>query len=192
MHTPSATGPEICERQLLQAATDQGSSESGSSTPGRREGPSESTDRPTNPQTGLPCLFVPWSTIAQELRIPVVHETLHANLLDMILQAMGIFHTEEQRSFRSRNRALFDQLRGQSKPLESLAPNILEAIYDGRPWNDKWETLLWHMAQHYKFWLVVPPAPGWLAQDEDGTWVSFCLECVEEARLENEGLRKRF
>ena len=111
----------------------------------------------------------------------MVHETLHANLLDMILQAMGIFHTEEQRSFRSRNRALFDQLRGQSKPLESLAPNILEAIYDGRPWNDKWETLLWHMAQHYKFWLVVPPAPGWLVQDEDGSWVSSSLECLEEA-----------
>ena len=105
-----------------------------------------------SPLTGYPThrLGCP-RAIAQELRIPVIHETLNASLTDMISQAMGIFPTEEQRSFRSRYRAFFDQLRGQSEPLESLAPQILEAIYDGSPWNDKWETLLWHMAQHYKF-----------------------------------------
>ena len=33
VHTPSETGSELCARQLTQAANDQGSSESGSSTP---------------------------------------------------------------------------------------------------------------------------------------------------------------
>ena len=49
VHTPSASGPELCARQLMQAATDQDSSESGSSTPEHRNGPGESTDRPSNP-----------------------------------------------------------------------------------------------------------------------------------------------
>ena len=47
----------------------------------------------------------------------------------------------------------------QNEPLETLAPLILHAIYDECPWTEQWETLLWHMAQHYSFWLVAPLEP---------------------------------
>ena len=160
VHTPSETGAKVCERQLLQAAADQGSSESGSCTPPRRDGCHASSDRPIDPQASTPCLFVPWSAVAQSLNIQVVHEEQSETLFDMVSQAMGVFHTEECREFGHRDGAFLDQLKGRIMPLENLALDVLGAVYNGGKWNDKWETLLWHMAQSCKFWLGVPtPSP---------------------------------
>ena len=87
-------------------------------------------DRPTNPQLTVPCLFVRWDIFAQSLAIPVVHAEQPETPLDLIYQAMGIFHTEEGREFGLRNGSLFDRVRGGRMPLEGIAPEVSAAVYE--------------------------------------------------------------
>ena len=101
----------------------------------------------------MPFLFVPWSTIAQGMGIPVAHEELTADFSVMFRHAIGILSTNDLRIFQSQHGAAFDRIPTQTEPL------ILGAIYAVHPWTDHWETLLWHMAQHYTFWLQAPLEP---------------------------------
>ena len=91
--------------------------------------------------------------------IPVAHEELTADFSVMFRHAIGILSTNDLRIFQSQHGAAFDRIPTQTEPLESLAPLILGAMYEAHPWTDHWETLLWHMAQHYKFWLLAPLEP---------------------------------
>ena len=151
--TPFETNQNFLMRTLIQAANDQRSHESGSSTPEHAHAPEQVGQLPPNPQSEMPFLFVPWSTIAQGMGIPVAHEELTADFSVMFRHAIGILSTDDLRTFQSQHGAVFDRIPTQTEPL------ILGAIYAVHPWTDHWETLLWHMAQHYTFWLQAPLEP---------------------------------
>ena len=53
----------------------------------------------------------------------------------------------------------FSQLPHHTAPVETTAELILCSMYEVHPWLSHWETMLWHMAQTYGFWLTTPQEP---------------------------------
>ena len=161
--TVSETNQSFLERSLLTAVTDQNSRESGSSPSASL--PKEEQDeqasrrvsrRPTNPQQVTPALFVPWQEIATPLGIPVEHEALTESLRAMFQTAIGILTADQQRDFHHLQGTAFSQLPHHIAPVETTAELILCSMYEVHPWVSHWETILWHMAQTYGFWLTTP------------------------------------
>ena len=81
--TLSEPDQNFLERTLLTAATDQNSRESGSRLPERLPAAELPCQRPNNPQSTTPALYVPWQEVAQHMGIPVVHEEPTADLRTM-------------------------------------------------------------------------------------------------------------
>ena len=81
--TLSEPDQDFLERTLLTAATDQNSRESGSRLPERLPAAELPCQRPNNPQSTTPALYVPWQEVAQHMGIPVVHEEPTADLRTM-------------------------------------------------------------------------------------------------------------
>ena len=50
----------------------------------------------------------------------------------------------------------FSQLPHNGAPVETTAQQILCSMHDVHPWSSHWETILWHMAHTYGFWLTAP------------------------------------
>ena len=161
--TLSEPDQEFLTRTLLAAATDQNSRESGSSLP--ESLPAEELpcplpgQSPTNPQLATPALFVPWQEVAQQLDIPVVHEDLSEDLRTMFQTAIGILPTEDQKEFHKLQGIAFSRIPERKAPVETVAPIVLGSVYETHSWVPHWETMLWHMAQSYRFWLTAPPSP---------------------------------
>ena len=44
-------------------------------------------------------------------------------------------------------------------PVETVAPIVLASMYETHPWVPFGESILWHMAQSYQFWLATPESP---------------------------------
>ena len=164
--TVSETNQSFLERSLLTAVTDQNSRESGSSPSASL--PKEEQDeqvsrrvsrRPINPQQVTPALFVPWHEIATQLGIPVEHEAPTESLQAMFQTAIGILTADQQRDFHRLQGTAFSQLPHHTAPVETTAELILCSMYEVHPWVSHWETMLWHMAQTYGFWLTAPQEP---------------------------------
>ena len=115
--------------------------------------------RPINPQLATPALFVPWQEIAKQLDIPVEHEVLTEDLRAMFHTATGILPIGEQKAFHQLQGIAFSQIPQQKAPVETVAPLVLGSMYETHPWAPHWETMLWHMAQSYGFWLTAPESP---------------------------------
>ena len=112
--------------------------------------------RPANPQLATPPLFVPWQEIAMQLGIPAEHEAPTETLRDMFQTALGILTVDEQREFHQLHGATFSQLPHNRAPVETTAQQILCSMHEVHPWSSHWETILWHMAHTYGFWLTAP------------------------------------
>ena len=161
--TVSEPDQDFLERSLLAAATDQNSRESGSSLPEalmtEELSCPKNSRRPINPQLATPALFVPWQEIAKQLDIPVEHEVLTEDLRAMFHTATGILPIGEQKAFHQLQGIAFSQIPQQKAPVETVAPLVLGSMYETHPWAPHWETMLWHMAQSYGFWLTAPESP---------------------------------
>ena len=161
--TLSEPDQDFLARSLLAAATDQNSRESGSSLPKRLLAEEQSCpmrgQRPRDPQLATPALFVPWQEVAKQLDIPVVHEDLSEDLRTMSQTAIGILPTEHQRDFHQLQGIAFSQIPQGRVPVETVAPIVLDSMYETHPWVPYWESMLWHMAQSYRFWLAAPESP---------------------------------
>ena len=161
--TVSESEQEFLERSLLAAAADQNSRESGSSLPEAMM--NEETSRPTssrrpkNPQQATPALFVPWQAIAEQLGIPGEQEVPSEDLRTMFQTAIGILPTEHQRRFHELQGQAFDRIPRGRIPVETVAPIVLASMYETHPWVPFGESILWHMAQSYQFWLATPESP---------------------------------
>ena len=161
--TVSETDQTFLERSLLAAAADQNSRESGSSPPETlqiEELPRQRDNRyPATPQMATPALFVSWQEIAQQLGIPVEHEAPVEDLRTMFQTAIGILPTEHQRRFHELQGQAFDRIPRGRIPVETVAPIVLASMYETHPWVPFGESILWHMAQSYQFWLATPESP---------------------------------
>ena len=114
---------------------------------------------PDTPQMATPALFVSWQEIAQQLGIPVEHEAPVEDLRTMFQTAIGILPTEHQRRFHELQGQAFDRIPRGRIPVETVAPIVLASMYETHPWVPFWESILWHMAQSYRFWLATPESP---------------------------------
>ena len=161
--TVSEPDQDFLERSLLAAATDQNSREPGSSLPeglmAEKQVGLKNSRRPINPQLATPALFVPWQEIATQLDIPVEHEALREDLRTMFQTAIGILHTEHQRDFHQLQCIAFSRIPQGRVPVETVASTVLDSMYETHPWVTYWQSMLWHMAQSYRFWLAAPESP---------------------------------
>ena len=157
--TMSETEQDFLARSLLTAATDQNSRESGSNLPKSLLAEERSCQRPLNPQLSTPPLFVPWQEVAKQPEIPAVREDLSEDLLTMFQTAIGILTAENQREFHLLQGHAFSRIPPQKAPVETVAPIILGSMYETQSWVTYWESMLWHMAQSYRFWLSAPESP---------------------------------
>ena len=97
--TLSEPDQDFLERTLLTAATDQNSRESGSSLPERLPAEELPCQRPNNPQSATPALYVPWQEVAQQMGIPVVHEELTADLRTWFNKPLAFSPQRNKKSF---------------------------------------------------------------------------------------------
>ena len=65
----------------------------------------------------------------------------------MFQTAIGILPTDDQRDFHKVQGIAFSRIPGQKAPVETVAPIILDSMYETQTWTPHWETMLWHMAQ---------------------------------------------
>ena len=161
--TVSETDQSFLERSLLAAAADQNSRESGSSPPETlqtEELPRQRDDLgPATPQMATAALFASWQEIAQQLGIAVEHEVPVEDLRTMFQTAKGILPKEHQRKFHELQGQAFDRILQGRIPVDTVAPIVLASMYETHPWVPFWESILWHMAQSYRFWLATPESP---------------------------------
>ena len=154
--TLSEPDQDFLERTLLTAATDQNSRESGSSLPERLPAKEQPCQRPNNPQTATPALYVPWQEVAQHMGIPVVHEEVTADLRTMFQHA--IVNKESFIDCKALPSAESLSRLHRSKTIASIILDSM-TMYEVHPWAPHWEIMLWHMAQSCKFWLTAPTVP---------------------------------
>ena len=74
-------------------------------------------------------------------------------------KAIGIPPREDQRDFHQLQGIAFSQIPQRKVPVETVAPIVLGSMYETHSWVPYWESMLWHMAQPYRFWLAAPESP---------------------------------
>ena len=117
------------------------------------------------PQQLSPPLFVPWSQVAQLRGVVAVHTDIEAcphEELQVALQHPQCLVPGEKEHFLQVNSDLLLQLRGTIMPLEGIAPQVFEAIYQRQQGEILWVTVLWMIAQLNDYWVrgASPPLPS--------------------------------
>ena len=117
------------------------------------------------PQRLSPPLFVPWSQVAKLRGIVAVHKDLEACPYEQLQAALA--HPKclvpgEKEQFLQANSDLLCQLQGSFMPLEGIAPQVFEAIYQRQQGEILWVTILWMIAQFNECWIGhnFPPLPS--------------------------------
>ena len=108
------------------------------------------------PQRLSPPLFVPWSHVAKLRGIVAVHKDLKACPYEQLQAALA--HPKclvpgEKEQFLQVNSDLLCQLQGSFMPLEGIAPQVFEAIYQRQQGEILWVTILWMIAQLNEYWI---------------------------------------
>ena len=117
------------------------------------------------PQQLSPPLFVPWSQVAKLRGIVAIHKDIEACPYEQLQAALA--HPKclvpgEKEQFLQANNDLLSQLQGSFVPLEGIAPQVFEAIYQRQQGEILWVTVLWMIAQLNEYWIGhnFPPLPS--------------------------------
>ena len=114
------------------------------------------------PQQLSPPLFVPWSQVAKLRGVVAVHKDIEACPYEELQVALA--HSKclvpgEKEQFLQGNSDLLCQLQGVVMPLEGIAPQVFEAIYQRQQGEILWVTVLWMIAQLNEYWLGGTSSP---------------------------------
>ena len=117
------------------------------------------------PQQLSPPLFVPWSQVAKLRGVVAVHKDIEAcphEELQVALAHPQCLVPGEKEQFLQVNSDLLCQLQGAVMPLEGIAPQVFEAIYQRQQGEILWVTVLWMIAQLNGYWVggTSPPLPS--------------------------------
>ena len=117
------------------------------------------------PQQLSPPLFVPWSQVAKLRGVVAVHKDIEAcphEELQVALAHPQCLVPGEKEQFLQVNSDLLCQLQGSVMPLEGIAPQVFEAIYQRQQGEILWVTVLWMIAQLNRYWVggTSPPLPS--------------------------------
>ena len=109
-----------------------------------------------SPQLLSPPLFVPWSQVANLRGIVSVHKDYEACPYDELRAAIdhptGLVPGEKD-LFLAANDNLLSQLEDLVMPLESIATQVFQAIYQRQQAEISWIALLWAVAKLNKYWI---------------------------------------
>ena len=115
-----------------------------------------------SPQLAPPLLFVSWDQVAEERGLPTWHkdgDSCPSDEIDKALAQPGCLSSGEKELFLAANQALLQRLRNQVMPLEHIAPDVFQAIYQQQQAEFSWNTLLWKVAQRNQFWIGYDALP---------------------------------
>ena len=117
-----------------------------------------------SPQLLSPPLFVPWSQVASLRGVVGVHKDIEAcphEELKAALDHPKCLVPGEKDLFQKANDDLLSQLQGLVTPLENIAPQVFQAIYQRQQAEILWVTLLWTVARLNEYWIGydAPPLP---------------------------------
>ena len=108
---------------------------------------------------------MPWSQVAKLRGVVAVHKDIEACPHEELQVALA--HPQrlvpgEKEQFLQVNSDLLLQLRGTVMPLEGIAPQVFEAIYQRQQGEILWVTVLWMIAQLNGYWVggTSPPLPS--------------------------------
>ena len=117
------------------------------------------------PQLLSPPLFVPWSQVAKLRGVVELHKDIEACPYEQLQAALA--HPKclvpgEKEQFLQANNDLLCQLQGSFMPLEGIAPQVFEAIYQRQQGEILWVTVLWMIARINEYWIGydIPPLPS--------------------------------
>ena len=122
-----------------------------------------------DPRPCTPCpqrlLFVPWSQVAKLRGVVAVHKDIEASPYEQLRDALAqpkCLVPGEKEQFLQANRDLLCQLQDSFMPLEGIAPQVFEAIYQRQQDEIVWVTVLWMVAQLNEYWMGhnFPPLPS--------------------------------
>ena len=135
------------------------------------EGDSTQGSQAPDPSPCTPCpqrlspLFVPWSQVAKLGGVVAIHKDIEACPHEQLQAALA--HPKclvrgEKEQFLQANNDLLCQLQGSFMPLEGIAPQVFEAIYQRQQGEILWVTVLWMIAQLNEYWIGhnFPPLPS--------------------------------
>ena len=154
--TPSSNNSANRANQLTQAM--ERDSMKGSQTP-------HLSQAAPSPQLLSPPLFVSWSQVANLRGIVGVHKDYEACPYDELKAAIdhptGLVPGEKD-FFLAANDDLLSQLEDLVMPLESIATQVFQAIYQRQQAEISWIALLWTVAKLNKYWIGydAPPLPS--------------------------------
>ena len=117
------------------------------------------------PQRLSPPLFVPWSQVAKLRGVVALHKDIEACPYEQLQAALAhpkCLVPEEKEQFLQARNDLLCQLQGSFMPLEGIAPQVFEAIYQRQQGEILWVTVLWMIARLNEYWIGydIPPLPS--------------------------------
>ena len=106
---------------------------------------------------------MPWSHVAKLRGVVGLHKDIEACPYEQLQETLA--HPKclvpgEKEQFLQANNDLFCQLQGSFVPLEGIAPQVFEAIYQGQQGEILWVTVQWMIARINECWIGydIPPA----------------------------------
>ena len=151
--TPSSNNSENRATHLTQAVT---------SAP-RGSAKEVQSSKPTaSPQLLSPPLFVPWNQVANARGVTAVHKDSEACPYEELRAALAqpnCLFSGEKELFLADNADLLEQLKDQIMPLEQIATEVFQAIYQRQQAKFSWNTLLWTVAQQNAYWIGYDALP---------------------------------
>ena len=153
--TPSSSNSDKRAQQLTQAV-ERDSTEGGQAT--------QRSKTTLSPQMLSPPLFVPWSQVASLRGVVAVHKDIEACPYEELKAALDhptCLIPGEKDLFLAANDELLSHLQDRFMPLEDIAPQVFQAMYQRQQAEISWITLLWTVAQLNKYWIGydAPPLP---------------------------------
>ena len=161
--TPSSDNSEARARNLTRAVA-RALGEDVTMAPTVSHAPMEMEPEPVvvSPQLAPPLLFVSWDQVAEERGLPTWHkdgDSCPSDEIDKALAQPGCLSSGEKELFLAANQALLQRLRNQVMPLEHIASDVFQAIYQQQQAEFSWNTLLWKVAQRNQFWIGYDALP---------------------------------
>ena len=113
--------------------------------------------KPTlSPQLLSPPLFVSWNQVASLRGLVAVHKDIKSCPHDELHTALDhpkCMFPGEKKLFLAANGTVLDQLENQIMPLERIAAEVFQAMYQRQQAEFSWHTLLWTVAQQNEYWI---------------------------------------
>ena len=119
--------------------------------------------KPTvSPQLLSPPLFASWNQVASLRGLIAVHKDIESCPHDELRTALDhpkCMFPGEKELFLAANGNLLEQLQEQIMPLEQIASEVFQAMYQRQQAEFSWNTLLWTVAQQNEYWIGYDALP---------------------------------